>query len=386
MAEPKLEKLQATRLRVLAAGLAVLFAAVMLDKAVIASVKSLQSRSGKVLPRDRLSEMVAAFPAIAESAERPTTLVIGSSLVVHGFSGRVFEAELREKGISTDAYNLGMNGINPEVQVVLARRLRAAFEKRHAKARLSVVEFTPFQATTARRKDPDFAHLGVTNLAKIADGRSVLAEARQSPSDAAELVTLMTWGSESPEVVGDAYFERVFAPLLPAPTLKPFQKKIRERREPEFLSVRGDSTILDDLGVDDYSAWLKNRRSETRQDLKTRIDCCDILGLHFDPRAVDAQIAFVKEVQAMSEQVVLLVAPRNAAWVKPGPDAIARLKEATQRITTATNVPLLDLYDAPEFGPDDFVDSTHCDALSGAPKLSRAIASGVAPFLEGKAQ
>ena len=97
----------------------------------------------------RVLEAREALPQIVDS-EGDLVLVFGSSMVHAGFSARHFDRLMAEAGGNTTSWNLGFGGLNPFFQEVLARRIKEAFDAEGRKARLTLIEFNPFQTTTTR--------------------------------------------------------------------------------------------------------------------------------------------------------------------------------------------------------------------------------------------
>src|SRR2546423_14212218 len=111
------------------------------------------------LERERQSEglgrvraFVDALPRIAQDPA-PKILVVGSSLIEHGFSPAAFDDELRARGVQAKSWNAGIPGTNGQVEHVLALRIVESGLRPLA----TLVEFTTFLATVARRPATGFA-------------------------------------------------------------------------------------------------------------------------------------------------------------------------------------------------------------------------------------
>src|SRR5262249_19556186 len=66
----------------------------------------------------------------------------------------------------------------------------------------------------------------------------------------------------------------------------------------------------------EYLRLMSDPKALTK-DRNSHIKSADILDLHFDEELVDDFIGAVKALQAVSDQTVLLIAPRNLAWIQP---------------------------------------------------------------------
>jgi hypothetical protein len=111
-----------------------------------------------------------------------------------------------------------------------------------------------------------------------------------------------------------------------------------------------------------------------KQDLEWRVETSDLLELRFDEGKVAAFSEALRALAGVSERTVLLLAPRNRAWVQLTPEGRARLNEVMARLSRDTGVPVVDLSEAPEFTAEDFIDVTHLNESSGRPRLSRRLA------------
>ena len=82
----------------------------------------------------RVIEARAALPRII-AEEDDLVLFFGSSMTQAGFSARVFDRALAERGVDVKSFNFGFGGLNPLFQDYLARRVREAFEERGSATR-----------------------------------------------------------------------------------------------------------------------------------------------------------------------------------------------------------------------------------------------------------
>ncbi|WP_224249633.1 SGNH/GDSL hydrolase family protein [Hyalangium gracile] len=342
----------------------------------------------------RLEEFLGALPELAQRED--AVLVFGSSLIQHGFSPETFEKHLPSPAT---AYNLGFPGVDPEMQALLARRVADAFERSGRKARLSLVEFTPFQATLARGRSPWYREQSAVKKALLADLLTLAQEARRSPEEASHLGALRLMGGTSSLSVTSLLETRLFdapppawwpvpPPEDPSAERKAWVSRIHEgraaierRQVPEWDPVRrGEVRWIFDETREAYLAWARLRSvpEVLESEREWRVETADMLELRFDDAQVTAFIQAVRALAAVSLETRVVLAPRNRAWNQPTPEGRARLAAVLARIEREAGVPVLDLAESPEFGPEDFIDVTHLNESSGRPKLSRRLAEAVA--------
>lgn len=381
--------------RTLLVGMGLLLGSLALARGFIAAVEHTtpqQTRADFTEGAPRVTDFLEALPAIARRDD--AVLVVGSSIIQHGFSPETFEQAL---GTPVTAYNLGFPGVNPEVHQMLARRVAESFERGGQRARLTVVEFTPFQATLARSRAPQFQEHAAAKKALLLDAPSLLWMARRSPEEASHVGALWALGGTSPRAVADFLASRLTQPpsWWPGPSSEqedPERRALVERMEtglaaaekrqvPEWDTLRrGEFRVLFDETREAYLEVLRRRRDPEvlEAERQWRVRTSDILELRFDEAQVAAFIEAVRTLATVSRETLVLVAPRNRAWAEPTPEGRARLAEVLARIQREAGVPVLDMADSPEFTPDDFIDVTHLNESTGRPRLSRRLAEAVA--------
>jgi hypothetical protein len=332
---------------------------------------------------DHLSE-IAAYPS-------DKVVVVGSSRVMTGFSPALFDAEMTAKGKPLTSFNLGVGRLNPELQLLLVRRLTAAYRRIGAKNRLSLVEFCPHQATIARRVGPVAAKVAEAREALLGDAGSTLAVARAAPGRAFRILLYRyLFDGVSPFVLSNALFDA----LETEPTWWPAHQdafdvaRLHFRRELDriyprgrfawSMTERGYRSVVTPSTEETYRTvmlpWLTTREN-LADDLNANVTCCDILGLDFDDRFVAAFLDVIREIQSISEATYVLLAPNHPDWIRYAPDARARLAQVVRRIETETGVTVVDFSQAPSITASDFQDSVHLNGLSGADKWSRILAA-----------
>ncbi|MFL5350265.1 MAG: hypothetical protein ACJ8AT_36280 [Hyalangium sp.] len=342
----------------------------------------------------RLEDFLGQLPEISQHDD--AVLVFGSSIIQHGFSPETFEQHL---GTPVTAYNLGFPGVDPEMQALLARKVADTFERSGHKARLSLVEFTPFQATLARGRAPYFREHTDVKRAILAKPLLLAQVARHSPEQASHLGALWLLGGVSPRSVKSILEDRIFdGPTpswwpVPEPRDSGSERKawverihasraaIEHREVPEWDPVRrGEVRWVFDETREAYLAWARLRSAPEllEADRQWRVDSSDLLELRFDDQQVGAFIEAVRALASVSRETRVVLAPRNRAWNQPTPEGRTRLAAVLARIERETGARVLDLAESPEFGPEDFIDVTHLNESSGRPKLSRRLAEAVA--------
>lgn len=344
---------------------------------------------------ERLVNFLDALPGIAQRDD--AVLVFGSSIIQHGFSPETFEQHV---GAPVTAYNVGFPGVDPETQALLARRVASTFEPTGHKARLALVEFTPFQATLARGRAVNFRELSAIKKALLADPLALAQIARRSPEEASHLAALRLLGGSSPKVMKslleDQLLDRQQPDWWPVPESldavllerRSWVTRIHEgrmaaehRQLPEWDPVhRGEVRWIFDGTREDYLAWakLRNTPEALKPDLEWRIATSDILELRFDEEQVRYFIEAVRALASVSRETRVVLAPRNPAWNQPTPEGRARLAAVLALIEKETGAKVLDLAESPEFTAEDFIDVTHLNESSGRPKFSRRLAEAVA--------
>lgn len=342
----------------------------------------------------RLTEFLETLPEISQRED--AVLVFGSSIIQHGFSPEAFEQQL---GAPVTAYNLGFPGVDPVMQSLLARKVAQAFEHTGRKARFTWVEFTPFQATLARGKSEWYREQSAVKKALLADPLTLARTAQQSPEEASHVGALWLMGGISPLSVTSLLEERIFdgpspswwpvpPPEDPTAERKAWVARIHagraaiERREvPEWDPMRrGEVRWIFDETREPYLAWARLRSAPPilEADRAWRVETADLLELRFDDAQVTAFIEAVRALASVSRETRVVLAPRNRAWNQPTPEGRARLAAVLARIERESGVPVLDLAESPEFGPEDFIDVTHLNEAYGRPKFSRRLAEAVA--------
>ncbi len=388
-------------LRTAVAGVAVLLGGLLLIRGCNAAAEHyLPDPFGIV----RIKTARQALPEIAE-APGPKTLFLGSSLVDLGFGPMAFDAELAASGVEMTSYNLGIGNMNPALQLVLARRMREAFESRGARVDLMLVEFNPFQTTRKRvRANAPFRE---AVLAVLGTPRTLWRDTLEDAERGARLFTIwylrdgvaaeaVTTGlglavggiasafEEEPPELADPEFERVLDErrTLAFELYPRLLRELPDWRPPLGWSFarRGTHFRLDQLSPESRELMLRlfenlHHPKTLQAALERRIRCCDIVDLHFDPGLVADFVALLRELQPISDRIEVVLMPKNSTWVKNPPEALDRQRAVLERIERETGVRVADFQTAlPELDESFFTDATHLRVDSGQKLFSEHLA------------
>ncbi len=345
-----------------------------------------------------------ALPAIA-AAPGSKAVFFGSSTVQFGFAPPVFDARLAESGIEITSYNLGIGNMNPSLQLVLARRLRDAFEGRGARIDLLLVEFNPFQAT--RKRVDANAPFREAVLSILSSPRELAAEALRDPERALRMSTIkyLRDGVAAESITTGlgivfGFVSELLAASDAGDAPSPEYEEVLEERGDLFeqlfarlsdeledwkptggwqLSTRGGIPPLEDFSPE--AAALLARLMENlahpesvQADLEDRIRCCDIVDLQFDEGLVSDFIGLVQELAPISDRIEIVLMPKNYDWVMNPPEALARQVAVVERIERETGVAVRDYQHLPDLPGRYYFDATHLSLHEGQPRFSALLA------------
>lgn len=324
----------------------------------------------------------------AEPADKQLVMFFGSSMVQAGFEPNVFDAAMQTKGIHSVSYNYGVGNLNPYFQEIVARRIREQFEASGRKIDLALIEFNPFQTTVVRKNAIRFTD--EQNVAILSSPRELLQETLRSPTRGIRMLTI--------RYLRQGFSAELFSslPLFLAQTAgdgtEPTAAERDASQESQQLSAAFNQQLAKERNDEPVLPWNtatrggrinKSQYSEEtllalrdyaasrrhpyimQQDLQRRIDTADILELNFDEELIQAFITTVEHFQIVSDEVVVLLLPRNTDWVTYTPEAQAQLDAAGQRIQEETGVEVRDYQVIDEIGPEHFIDTTHLSSYDG---------------------
>jgi hypothetical protein len=334
---------------------------------------------------ERLREARASldFPALTE---QPAVVLVGTSNIEAGIDPRIVQSVL-DRDRHLEVWNYGVGGLTSLNWRLFGERIAERFERAHAKAALTVVEFCPFQFTFAAKKRNDVDAVD-RDLAQVG-GPSDFAAASISLERKARVASLryLLGGVPSSAVTGWAAAEwrkatghrdelgrasdvlhAAFAEVDPSAAA-------HVRGWP--AQSHGYVTLCDlaPKACDEYYAIVR-KPEHLKASLARYEDCCDIVQLRFDREQIDEFLELVRRFQQISTKVALVVMPQHVALRRPD-DAVDRLHAMLREVEARAGVPMIDLSNPAEISADDFKDVTHVNPTTGAPKLSALFAERV---------
>ncbi len=334
----------------------------------------------------RVVESRAALPRIiAEPNE--LLLFYGSSMTRAGFSPRKFDTDLAALGKQVTSFNFGFGGLNPYFQDFYSRRIAEDFIAAQRNIKLTMIEFNPFQTTTTRwqRSAPVVDSL----LTLLGSDRELLAATKDDVTRAIRLFTIKYLrGNISAELITSTLGREIFPPRSHH-TFKDEQDIIVERRRlsrllndkfaeeyPNYQSSawsyewQGGGTIPEERSAetlaifDDYYA-VSQTDNQMKNDRISRINSADIEELHFEPLLVEHFINIVKNFQKISDNVEVIILPKNSQWIKTTLGGEKRLAAVIKQIEQATGITIKNHQHIAQVTPAMFRDTTHLSRYRG---------------------
>ncbi len=356
----------------------------------------------------RVFEARQHLPRVAEQAkDTPTVMFFGSSMVRAGFSPREFEVHMKERGDTVRAWNFGFGGLNPLYQDYLARRIRDQFTGIDARLSFALIEFNPFQTTTTRRNgarpiDESFINILATDseimdLLKQDVRRGIrlfnIRYLRDSVS--AEMFTFFVGEDlrnnrpprtdvEQDETVQERFDE--IGPLLD----EKFEEEYPGFDDCDWcVDWQGGGTIASERSAETLIIFeefyaLQQNSHDMSNDLLGRIHSADIIDLNFDEELIEHFIALVKEFQSFSDEVQVVLLPKNTDWVVNSPEATARLRVVVERIERETGLRVDDHQLIDAVSNSMFSDTTHLNRYQGATQYTRYLVEQYADRINRK--
>jgi hypothetical protein len=339
--------------------------------------------------------------------DKDLVMVFGSSMTDAGFGPREFDQHIAEMGGSVSTWNFGFGGLNPMFQEFLARRFVDDFNAHDRRLKLLLIEFNPFQTTKTRRnravaieepymsllsspaeiwdrtlEDPA-SGLRIAEIRWLRDGVSAeaittyfLSEPFQEP--AGELDP----GIEEDEAVaerigeiGEAYF-----PM--------FEEEFGEFADCDWCYDWKGGNALRSERSDELNALLAEYYSLVQSDYHmasdrlSRIRTADIEELDFEEDLVVAFIGLVNALAEVSDNIEIIILPKNDDWIKNPPEALQRLHDVVARIERETGVKVRDFQKIDAVTNDMFSDTTHLNGLDGLDAFTRFLAEEYVHLLQ----
>ncbi len=332
----------------------------------------------------------------ADAVTKDTLMFFGSSMTQAAFSPREFEQMLAEKDVQITAYNWGFGGLNPLFQDYLARRVRDEFRANDAQLAFALIEFNPFQTTKTRRDrarptDDSFINM-LASDAEIFDmlksdlRRGIrLFQIRYLRNNiSAEMATFFFGGflqQGAPQPDGEE--DQAVADRLGE--LGGQLGEIFNEEYPEFdgcnwcLDWQGGGTIKAERApetlelFDEYYALQQHEFYKERALLR-RIHTADIVDLNFDEELLVHFIELVKVFQSFTDDLQIVMLPRNSDWVQYPPAAQQRLADAVSRIERETGLTIDNHQQIAPVTNTMYTDVTHLNRYQGAVAYTQYLA------------
>lgn len=386
-----------------------LIALLLLGPAVLlvnAFTRSVEANSGDLFGIQRIRSVAASTDVIANTPG-DTVLVFGSSLVNEGFSPRQFD-QRAEALLQHDitSFNIGMGNMKPAYQLLLAKRLREAHQRAGKRARMAVIELTPFLLTKRRNAFRPFMTEQIAAL--FMSNEELWNVAWQDPEYFARLLCIryLRNGISAEAIAGGLRVlfnaAQTQAPKVSAMSaeevkhlqeLHSLQQELRNYIMKEHPltgkshvwnpATQGGPIDLSDLSpeaqavVTKLATGMRTPRTLT-QDLQERIDCCDILGLDFDDSMIEEFIAIVEELKQVSEHIEIVLFPVPPSLAHPDNVALLRQRAVVQHIVERTGAKVRDYQFDPAFDDSMFYDATHLSMDKGRIVFSQRLAEDMA--------
>jgi D-alanyl-lipoteichoic acid acyltransferase DltB (MBOAT superfamily) len=373
-------------------GLAVSLGLVRAAAAIAVSVDALAF--GPTHPR--IQQVIELLPVLAQK-RRPAAVAIGSSQLWNGFAPEIVDAELARAGKSITSYNLGFDGLGPSTAERMLARLHAAYAATGERPALLILEFTPFLATRKARltgfSDEPNMQLGTeasfAEEAKFDLGKALGAMASHyllgglSASRFKSFIEGKIYGEFSPcglTPVTGSKAAQAATDALCRDLMKVFPEGLPAWSDDD----RGFRRLVYRETIESYKGmvghWMRDPDLLFR-DFERQNKAVDLVELDFDPELVAEFIRAVLQAKALSPRVFVFSSPVNPAWVKRSTEGKERFLKTAARIERETGIEVVDWTEDPAFEPDDFIDTTHLNQLTGAQKFSKMIASRLKELL-----
>lgn len=336
-----------------------------------------------------LGRVTESRAALSQVVEEPNQLALfyGSSMTRAGFSPRQFDAQLAKIDKNVTSFNYGFGGLNPYFQDFLSRRIVEEFEKSDRRLKLTMIEFNPFQATKTRwnRAEPVLDSF----LTLLASDRELLEIALQNFTRGVRLFNIKYLRDNiSAEIITTVFGQDMF-PRQRSGGFEDDEETIAERRRlGQLLSVQFDKEYPNYIDTEWSYEWRgggtipEERSAETlaifeeyynvsqtdaamKNDRLGRIRSADIEELNFEPLMIEHFINIIKNFQRVSDNVEVIVLPKNSKWIKTSPEANRRLADVLLHIEQATGVKIQDHQSIPEITPEMYSDTTHLSRYRG---------------------
>ncbi|MGX5173883.1 hypothetical protein ACUR5C_07675 [Aliikangiella sp. IMCC44653] len=347
-------------------------------------IKLTDAKNQGVFSRTNLS--LKALPKIIEE---PSDLVMfyGSSMTQAGFSPRQFDRKLNAMGKNVKSFNYGFGGLNPFFQDYLSRRIKEQFIANNRKLRLAMIEFNPFQTT--QRRWQGAKPVVDSFLSMLASDEELLEIAKQDITRGILLFNIRYIRNNiSSEIITSSFGRELFPPYQwqqfkdtqeIQQARRNIGRKLGELFDKDYPNLnyqnwmyewQGAGTIPEERSQETLTAFeeyydLSQTDAQMKNDRLSRIRNADIEELNFEPLLVDSFIQMVKNFQLFSDQVEVIMLPRNTKWITNTPEGKKRLAKVIKQIEEATGIKVRDHQDLNVINPNMFSDTTHLARYRG---------------------
>jgi hypothetical protein len=366
----------------------IIFAIVLCASATIAVMHgflSLNDAKGSGV----FSRTTLAREALEKIIEEPHDLVMfyGSSMTRAGFSPRKFDSDLNTQGKNIKSFNFGFGGLNPYFQDYLSRRIKDEFEAKERRLKLAMIEFNPFQTTKSRWNGA--VPVVDSFLSMLANDREIFEIAKQDITRGFLLFNIKYLRNNiSSEIITSFYGRGIFPPNRREQfkdtdevraTLREVGNKLNTYFDEDypdlvttnwFYEWQGAGTIPEERSektlvlFDEYYDLIQTD-ARMKNDRLSRIRSADIEELNFEPLLVDSFIQIIKNFQQFSDNVEVIMLPRNTKWITNTAGGKERLAAAVSQIEKATGIKIKDHQDLDFIDPTMFRDTTHLARYRG---------------------
>jgi len=334
----------------------------------------------------RVNEAQAALPKIINEP-KDLVLFFGSSMTRAGFSPRQFDKSLAIQGKDVTSFNFGFGGLNPYFQDLLSRRIAEKFDQSNRRLKLVMIEFNPFQTTQTRWNRA--APIVDSFTTMLASNSELFEIAKNDITRGARLFNIRYVRNNISAEMITSFYGRAIFPQQRAEEFKDDENIVAERRrlgkllneqfEKEYpnhvdaewvYSWQGGGTIPEERSPETLAIFEQYYAvSHTDARMKNyrlgRIRSADIEELNFEPLLVEHFINIVKNLQGISDNVEVIMLPKNSKWIHNTPAAKKRLADVVNQIEKATGVAIRNHQDIPEITPDMYRDATHLARYRG---------------------
>lgn len=334
----------------------------------------------------RVTESRAALPKIVKEPNE-VVMFFGSSMTRAGFSPRKFDADLAEQGKQVKSFNFGFGGLNPYFQDFLSRRIADEFNKENRKIKLAMIEFNPFQTTQTRWNNA--SPVLDSFLTLLASDAELMEIAKTDLTRGIRLFNIKYLrGTISAQMI-TSFFARELFPPQSHQTFKDDDEIIAERGRlgrllgekfaEEYPNYKGEEwsyewqgggTIPQERSAETLAIFndyyhVSQTDNMMKNDRLSRIRSADIEELNFEPLLVEHFINIIKNFQRVSQNVEVMMLPKNSKWIKTTPEGEKRLAAVVKQIEQATGIKMQNHQNLPQITPHMYRDTTHLSRYRG---------------------